>query len=162
MTRQLEIAGAETPGKDPDIERALDNWFEAKDEQRRAGDKAKLRHAELMLHMTTKSRPTYPYVDPRTGKKRQARVKADPKVVTEAAAKPDRRDRDADIGEEVPSQETAEDVVAKLVAASEKREKAKADRVESRRVSRESVADEIDPFARTRAMLDDDGNGTEH
>lgn len=148
MTRQLEIAGTEVT-KNADVEASLDAWLEAKDQQRTSADTTKLRHATLLLHLATAGLEAYPYVDPKTGKKKQVVVARDPKAKTTAAPRNNRRNEDADVGDEVTVAERAE---AKLRRKAE----TEANRVEVRRVSRASVEDEInpDPFAATRAAID--------
>jgi len=140
MPKQLEIAGTETP-KNPDIEQAIDLWLEAKVEQRRAADTAKLRHATLLLHMQNAGCDTYPFVDPTTGKKRQVAIARDPKAKNLKAPRWDRRDRDVEEPPEVKVEDLESD-----------------GKVESRRVKRSTVknADQVvDPFASTRSAMAD-------
>jgi hypothetical protein len=143
MTRQTEIPGTETP-KNPDIEHALDMWLEAKDEQRRAADAVKLRHATLLLHLQNVGCDAYPYVDPKTGKKKQVVVARDPRAKVVKAPKWNRKD--VDVGDEVTPEE-------KAVEKAAKKAKAEAERVETRRVKRKDVEGEIDPFASTRSRM---------
>lgn len=140
MTKQTEIPGTEAP-KDPDIEHALDHWLDAKDEQRRTADTTRTAHAALVLHMQTAGVATYPYVDRSTGKKRRVVITAEPKAKTARFVSPRRQDSDVD---DEADAETKRD----------ERKARDADKVEKRKVSRKSVAKELDPFAGTRTAMD--------
>jgi hypothetical protein len=141
--KQTEIPGTEVP-KNPDIETAIDQWLDAKDEQKYATEKTKLRHAALLIHMQNAGVEVYPFVDPKTGKKKQIIIARDPKAKTTKQPRWNRRDKDAedDVGDEVEVTDLNDDTPA-------------VDNViEMRRVPRASVEKEIDPFASTRAALD--------
>jgi hypothetical protein len=144
MAKQHELAGFEAP-RNADIEASLDLWLEARDEQKYAVDKTKLRHAALLLHMANAGIDAYPFVDQRTGKKRQVVIARDPKAKTLSAPRPNRRDDDAEIAEEI----TDERVLSVVD------EPAVDNVVEMRRVKRESIEDEIDPFAIVRSALEE-------
>jgi hypothetical protein len=150
MSRQTEIPGTEVP-KNPDIERSIDQWLESKDEQKYATEKTKLRHSTLLLHMQTAGIDVYPFLDPKTGKKKQIVIARDPKAKTLKQPRWNRRDKDAedDVGEEVEVTDVSEETPAVD------------NKVEKRRVSRASVEQEIDPFASTRRALDDDSAAAE-
>jgi hypothetical protein len=145
MSRQTEIPGTEQP-KNPDIENAIDAWLEAKDEQKYATERTKLRHAGLLVVMQNVGVEAYPFVDPKTGKKKQIVIARDPKAKATKAPRWSRRDDDEedDIGEEVTVTDLNDD------------QPAVDNVVELRTVRRESVEDEIDPFAATRRAMDDD------
>lgn len=148
MKRQQEIAGTEPKGQDPDIEDALYAWFEAKDEQKRAGEATRVKHASLLQLVKESGRQFYPYLDPKTGKKRRIRIQETPKVVTERDVS--RKAADVEVGDEANAEERAEQKRAKKAEED-------ANAVESRRVSRKSVEKEIgssDPFAATRAAME--------
>lgn len=141
MTKQLEIAGTERPDKNPDIERALDAWLEAKDEQKGSGERVKLRHSSLLIQMADAGIERYPYIDSSSGKRKEVVIARDPKAKTITAVR-FRRDEPDDPGEEVtPPQDK------------------NADKVEHRKVSRASVEKEIDPFGSTRTALEDSRAG---
>jgi hypothetical protein len=142
MSRQTEIPGTEVP-KNPDIEKAIDAWLEAKDEQRYATDKTKLRHAGLLTVMANVGIESYPYVDAKTGKKKLLNVVRDPKAKAVKAPRWNRRDQDAedDVGDEVEITDLNDDTPAVDNV------------VEMRRVKRESVENEIDPFNATRKAI---------
>lgn len=143
MKRQQEIEGTERAGQDPDIEDALYAWFDAKDEQKRTSEATKVKHASLLLLVKVSGRQYYPYLDPKTGKKRRVRVQETPKIVTERDIYR-RKDEDAVIeGEEVTPQNDDNPPVDNVV--------------EMRRVKRKAEHEAvIDPFAATRAAMDDE------
>lgn len=134
--QQLEIAGTEAP-KNADIEKAIDMWLDAKTEQRRAVETTKMRHATLLLHMQNAKLDAYPFVDPANGKKKQVVIARDPKAKAIKASPRNRRDDDAEIGDEITVEDAEPDNV-----------------VEMRRVPRDTVEQEIDPFAATRQAMD--------
>lgn len=144
MTRQTEIPGTEVP-KNPDIEQAIDWWIEAKDEQKYATEKTKLRHAALLVHMQNAGLEVYPFIDPKTGKKKQIVIARDPKAKATKQPRWNRRDKDAedDVGDEVEVTDLNDDTPAVDNV------------VEMRRVKRSSVEKEIDPFAATRNALEE-------
>lgn len=140
MAKQTELPGVEDTTKDPDIERALDTWLQDQERARQVAKDVALSHSVLLMHITAKGRETYPYIDPKTGKRKQLRPKATVKVVSE---KLQRKPRDDDDQEHTrrngkPADASDEDT-----------------RVESRRVSRASVEAEIDPFGATRGAMAD-------
>lgn len=144
MSRQTELPGTETP-KNPDIEAAIDAWLEAKDEQKYATEKTKLRHAGLLTVMANVGIEAYPFVDPKTGKKKQIVIARDPKAKTTNQPRWNRRDQDAedDVGDEVQVTDLNDDTPAVDNV------------VEMRRVRRKAEHDDIvDPFASTRAALE--------
>jgi hypothetical protein len=146
MTHQTEIPGTEQP-KNPDIEAAIDAWLEAKDEQRYATERTKLRHAGLLTVMANVGCEAYPFVDAKTGKKKQIVIARDPKAKATKAPRWNRRDQDAedDIGDEVQVTDVNDDTppVDNVV--------------EMRRVKRNAEHDAVvDPFAATRAAMDDE------
>lgn len=141
MKRQQEIKGTERPEQDPDIENALYAWFDAQDEQKHARQTTQTRHASLLLLVKESGREFYPYLDPKTGKKRRIRVKETPKIVSERDVWR-RRDADAEVGEEMTAPNDDTPAVDKVV--------------EMKRVKRSSIEKEIDPFAATRAAISDD------
>jgi hypothetical protein len=150
MSRQTEIPGTEAP-KNPDIEQAIDWWLESKDEQKYATEKTKLRHSALLVHMQNAGIDVYPFLDPKTGKKKQIVIARDPKAKATKAPRWNRRDKDAedDVGDEV------------VVADADDATPAVDNKVEMRRVKRSSVEKEIDPFAATRRAMDDDSAAAE-
>lgn len=141
MADQLYIDGTEPPGRIPEIEEALDGWIDAKVEQKRASETTKLAHSVLVSRLNEAGVEKYAYTDRTTGKRRFVYPDRTPKLKTAAAPRSRRRDDDErsepEVGEEVTHEAVLKD----------------ADKVESRRVSRASVADEIDPFAATRAGM---------
>jgi hypothetical protein len=136
--KQQYLSDDMAPPHNLDIERALDSWQEAKDEQRQAAERTKLRHAALLLQMQNVGCEAYPYTDPKTGKKRQVIIAKEPKAKVTKPTQHRRQEDDVEIGEEVDASPDAPD-----------------DKVEKRRVKREKVAAEIDPFASTRAAMDE-------
>jgi len=142
VAKQQEIAGFEAP-KNADIDNAIDQWIESKDEQKYATERTKLRHAALLLHMQNAGIDAYPFVDPKTGKKKQIVIAREPKAKATKAPRWNRHDDDADIGDEIEvvDDQSAEPAVDNVV--------------EMRRVKRSSVEKEIDPFAATRGALDE-------
>lgn len=135
MTKNPEqtfLPGTEPP-PDP-VKTAEDDarvhaWLDAKAAQAKAADHAKLAHLVLITALAERGIERYPYVDAFTGDKRFVVVKREPKASTTKApkARKPRRARE-------PKAEPAE-------------------QVEHRKVSRESVADIVDPFAKTREAM---------
>lgn len=149
MKRQQEMPGTEPPERDPDIEDALYAWFDAGDAARTAADAKKIKHASLLLLVKASGREYYPYLDPKTGKKRRIRVKETPKIVSERDVyRSARKDEDA----ELPDVGEAIEVDGIEVQPSLDRN---ADTVEKRTVRRKDVEVDLDPFAATRAAMDD-------
>jgi hypothetical protein len=131
---QLYIDGTEPP---PDPDRTTDDdarvhaWLDAKTAQRKAADETKLAHSVLIAALQERGVTRYPYVDAFTGKKRYVVVEPIVKAKTTKAPKPPR-------------------------AKKPRKERNKPDpagAVEHRKVSRESVAAEIDPFGTTREAM---------
>jgi hypothetical protein len=145
MSRQTEIPGTEVP-KNPDIELAIDAWLEAKGEQKYATDKTKIKHSALLIQMANAGIESYPFINPTDGKKKLLVVARDPKAKTTKAPRWNRREADRDDGDDV----------GEAVELEVKDDDAVDNKVEMRRVKRASVEKEIDPFASTRAAMDDD------
>lgn len=133
---QTYFPGTEPPNQDPDIEAALDAWLEAKHQQKNASEATNIAHAALVVRVTESGREHYAYVDRTSGKKRIVYPDRSPRMKTKAAA---RSRQEETTGEEVERPST--DRLAETV--------------EMRRVPRASVEKEIDPFAATRAAMDD-------
>lgn len=115
------------------IDDAIDSWNDAKRERREAADAVKIKHATMLELLKEHKLERYPYTDPKTGKRRQIRIKAEPKIVSERETT---RTTDDDDRDEPPPDGT----------------------VEMRRVSRADVEAEIgpsDPFAATRKSLEE-------
>lgn len=148
--KQTEIPGTERPDKNPDIEAALDAWFDAQDAQRQASHDSKAKHAALLLQIEAAGLESYPFLD-RKGKKKRVFIQKTPKAKV-ARDLYRLRDSDAEVGEEVELRVVDEDT-GELEPTP-----ATDDKVEMRRVSRKSVEKELDPFAATRGAMDDDGN----
>lgn len=135
MTRNPEqtfIPGTEPPPepeRDVAIDEILHGWLDAKAAQKKAADDTRLRHLVLVATLAERGIDRYPYVDAFTGKKRFVAVKRDPKAVTTKAPKPPKPRKERE-----PKADPA-------------------DQVEHRKVSRESVAAEIDPFGTTRSNM---------
>lgn len=134
MKKQLEIPGAEDATRIPEVDEALYGWLDAKAAQRKAAETTKIKHASLLerLGALVPDTERYAYLDQFTGKKRFVVVKRDPKAATTNAPKPPKPKRE-------PKERTKVDP---------------AEQVEHRKVSRASVELEIDPFAKTRAAME--------
>lgn len=133
--KQTYIPGT-APADDPNIEAvnlALDAWNGAKQEQKTASEATKIRHMSLVETMLEHGLDRYPYIDAQTGKKKHVVIKRDPRAATTNA--PRVRREDAEPGEAVEPRPTTETV-------------------EHRKVSHASVANEVDPFAATRAAME--------
>lgn len=142
MTRQTEIPGTEAPHHD-EVEDAIDAWIDAKEEQRYAAEKTKLRHASLLVLMGNLGLEAYPYVDRTTGKKKQLVIAREPKAKAINAPKWNRRDMD---------DTEAEDLVGEAVVIDDP--EAVDNKIERRKVKRSSVEAELDPFSATRGALE--------
>lgn len=133
--QQLYLADDMQPPPDPEKSDAVDAvlyaWLDAKHEQRTAADTTKIRHLTLLAKLAEAGIERYPYLDRTTGQKRYVVADKTPKAKT---------------------------VKAPTVGKAKRERKRKGtppeERVEHRRVSRESVEDEIDPFAKTRRSMD--------
>ena len=129
------------PGTEPeDITTREDDarlyaWLDAKTVQRKAAGDTKLAHSVLIAALAERGIDRYPYVDQFTGKKRFLVVKREPRATTTKVPAPPRARRSRKHPE----------IEAKLPDE---------DRVEHRKVSRESVEAEIDPFAATRRSME--------
>lgn len=136
---QQWIPGTEPP-KNADVERAIDEWLEAKDEQRRGADKTKIKHASLLEKLAAAGFERYPFVDPRTGKKHVVACVRDPKAKVMRGAR----------AKDTAKAERAEEKRrAKREAARDRGED-----VEIRRVPRTAEHDRAaDPFGATRGLL---------
>lgn len=147
MSKQTELPGVEDTSKDPDIERDLDAYLDALDAAKQAAADRKLKHTVLIARLLGADRHVYPYVD-RAGKKKRIRVDVSSKIKTERDVSSGRKRKQDDV--DLSPGEKAE------AAAEKERKKAEAEanRVESRRVRREDVEAEIDPFAATRAAME--------
>lgn len=139
MSEQIYLDPSMAPPDNPTIRAAIHDWLDARDEQRRASLKTRSKHDAMIASMLEQKVDRHPYTDSITGKRRYvladrtARAKVmnvpgQPKKKRSKRGGP-RRDDDVEIVD--PN----------------------ADKVESRRVSRESVKNEIDPFASTRDGL---------
>lgn len=132
MSKQTEIPGTEDPSRITEVDDTLFAWLDAREAQRKAADTTKIKHASLLERLAELGIDRYAYLDQFTGKKRFVVVKRDPKAATQKAPSPRRPKRER----AKPDREKPED------------------QVEHRKVSRASVADEIDPFARLRDSID--------
>lgn len=138
-SEQTYIPGTEPPNERiPDVDERLYAWLNAKDEQRRAADTTKIRHASLLEKLAELGLTRYRYLDPHDGKKREVVVAREPKAKTLKAEGMPRRARND----------------AKAEKRSERRKRDRDAAVEHRTVPRTSVEQEIDPFAATRAQMD--------
>jgi hypothetical protein len=145
MSHQPYLSDDMAPPHNKDVERCLDEWNEAKDEQHRAGEAVKVKHAALILQLQTLGIDAYPYTDPASGKKKLLIVAREPKAKITKPHKRGKKIADAQIGDELSAPE-------KTLAKAEKKAKVEASRVESRRVKRTAEHDAAaDPFAGTRA-----------
>jgi hypothetical protein len=141
---QQNIPGTE-PVEIPAVRDALHKFLDDKDEHAQVGRRKKMSHDVLIALMQEHKVERYPYTDSVTGKKKH--VYAKPKITATLINAPRGSAKNAD--RERP------DIDAEITDP-------KADKVESRRVSRESVAEEIgevDGFAATRKLME---QATEH
>jgi hypothetical protein len=147
--QQTSIPGTE-PVEVPEVRDALHKYLDLKDEQRQSSLRAREAHGVLMAHMLEAKVERYPYVDSITGKKKHVLADRTPKakLINAPAPKRGREDRERP------------EIDAEIKDPS-------ADKVETRRVSRESALAEIkgnapkDGFAATRALMEQE-NETEH
>lgn len=136
---QSEIPGFEDPTRDPDLDRVLFAWLDAKDEQKQAVATTTLKHSMLLFEIAERGHERYPYLDRSTGKKKYVVVEKKPRakiIGAPGGGKRGRKSKDKSV-EVLPPDESD-------------------GKVESRRRSRESVEAEIgplDPFASTRAAM---------
>lgn len=139
---QVWIPGTEPP-RNAAIESAIDDWQTARDEQKRAADRTKIKHASLLAALADAGLERYPFVDARTGKKHVVARVAEPKAKVMRGA----RTKKAKTAKQERADEKREEKRAAKKAAEE-------DAVESRRVARTSEHDRLaDPFAATRGEL---------
>ena len=142
MSKQSEIPGFESV-KNPDIERAIDAWLEAKVEQKRAAETTKLRHSALLIQMGNAGIEAYQFIEPGSGRKKLLVVARDPKAKTTKAPRFNRRDQDVE-------DETGDELVVEDILTDD-------GKVESRRVRRTAEHDKAaDPFGSTRKSLIDE------
>lgn len=163
---QTSIPGTEVELPET-VRDAVHKWLDDCDEARQVSKRRKMSHDVMIQHMQEAGVERAPYVDSITGKKKHVYADRTPKAKVINAPRPPKFN--ARIDRERP------EIDAELAADKN------ADKVEVRRVSRASVADEIkprhaakveagdnaDPFARTRGLLDEasdkqNPNTTEH
>lgn len=138
----------------PDVEPvklAIYHWLDRKVNQKRAAEETRAAHAAMIASLAEAKLDWHPYTDPSNGRKRRVWIAKEPKaktsVVVEFKPKRGRKrrggaDRSADAVID-PDAEPKEDT-----------------KVESRRVPRKSVEDDIDPMRKIRegmkgGVLDD-------
>ena len=143
MNKQTFIPGTEPPDvvQVVAIDDAIEAWHEAKRARRAANEDVQNAEASLLSLLAEHKLDRYPYTDPE-GKKRAIVVKRDPKAVSKRDSKVATEGEDADDWSD-NAETTPTD-----------------GKVESRRVSRESVENEIDPFAATRGAMDEHATPT--
>ena len=153
MSKQTELPGIEDTSKDPDIERDLDAYLEAVDAAKRAADDKKLKHTVLIARLLGADRHVYPYLCPRTGKKKRIRVDVGSKIKTERDASSGRKRKQKDVALS-PGEKAERDAERE-----QKKAEAEVNRVEARRVKRENVEElreeNVDPFAATRRAMEE-------
>lgn len=144
---QTSIPGTETEIPES-VKDSVHKWLDDCDEQRQVSKRRKMSHDVMLQHMAEAGIDRAPYIDSLTGKKKHVYADRTAKAKVINAPRPpknDNRDRDYD-RPEVDAEITLDP---------------NADKVEMRRVSRASVAEEIgevDGFASVRALM----NKTEH
>lgn len=151
----------EDPQRTPDLDAVVYAWLTAQSDQRHAADVTKIKHAAMLERLAEAGCETYPYVDEKSGRKRYVVVDRTPKAKKKAAAgggkskKAKRSKRFA-----ADHDDDLKDANGKAADKAQKRIDDDANRVESRRVPRDSVEEQIDPFAATRGALEaDHGHG---
>lgn len=137
LAGQTFIPGTEPPAHDADIESALDSWLDAKRISRAAADDKRTKHAILIARMQERNVEEHRFVCPQTGKRKRVRAVAEVKAKVSNA--PREKSEDESFELEAPVRDDTDD-----------------GKVEMRRVSRASVAAEIDPFAATRGSMASD------
>lgn len=160
---QTSIPGTE-PVEIPAVRDALHQWLDKKDERATASESVRLSHDVLMARMLEAGVDRYAYVDAVSGKRKHVVADKTPKAKTINAPLPKRegrrgRDRDVETpGDRVDAVEQALDRFGQAIAALPDdvtvTAGGRSHTVEKRRVSRDSVEAEIDPFAATRALMD--------
>jgi hypothetical protein len=150
---QTYIPGTEPKDVPSEVRDALNNWLDAKDEKRQLSKRESEAHEVLLTRADEAKLDRVPYVDSITGKKKHVVVASVRKAKVINAPSP-RKQREAEDRERP-------EVEAEITVSGD-------DKVESRRVSRESVAAELgeeDPFAGLRSRMAADEAapaGTEH
>jgi DNA adenine methylase len=137
-TDQLEIRGTEDK-ENPEIKEKINAWLDAKDAQADAGQKTKKRHAEVILAIQSAGLDRYPFIDPKTGKRKYAMVANEFKVSTGPAPA------------EKKGRRTNSD--ARLSGADDAHEATDTERLE-----RQAKREPADPFASTRSSMHKDDN----
>lgn len=142
---QTYIPGTEPADVPSAVRDAVHQWLDDCDEARQVSKRRKMSHDVMIAQMLEHKLERAPYTDSITGKKKHVYADKTPKAKVINAPRPSKNakhDRDYDR----PA------IDAEIVDPN-------ADKVESRRVSRSSVADEIgegagaDPFARVRGLM---------
>ena len=151
MTRkhkQLEVPGTEPVELYPDVREKLDAWLVAQEDAAEARRAVSNAH-DVLLDAIAEAKIPY-YVYDVAGKRKRVFPTATPKLKTETVGA-------AGGGENEERRGRPWDA---RIAGEEADEVAPDDKVEHRKVRRGTVpASEIDPFAATRAMLDEAQNG---
>src|SRR6185312_9081430 len=83
------------PVRNPELEKLVDGVLEAEDAHAAAGRTKKLRHEVFLAELAIRGIDRYPYVDPRTGKKRYLGRKTTTTVAKTNAPKPPKRKDEA-------------------------------------------------------------------
>ena len=131
------------PTDEPDVEevkQAIYLWLDARVSQKRASEETKQKHAQMLAALAENGLDWHPYLDPFTQKKKRAWIAKEPKVKTSSVPKPP--------GERGRKKRGGPDRDDDAIIAPDDD-----DKVETRRVPRESVEKEIDPFGSVRAAL---------
>jgi len=147
--KQAYFSGTEPPDvvQVVAIDDAIDSWNDAQRDRKNAAEAVRIKHATILELLKEYKLEVYPYTDPKNGKKRQIRIKTEPKVVSELqAAKPQSEDvevRDADDWTEQSAPIGMGEAPVDNV-------------IEMRKVKRTAEHDAVvDPFASTRAAMDE-------
>ena len=170
MSKQATIPGTDPIELHPLVRLALDGWRTAVAEAKDAKDRAQKRHDALLDAITAAGIPYYTYDEDGKRKRVYPHI-ADPRLKTETVAslehKPGRRGRTKDVVLPIDKERakaveklTSDPVVAELMDAfGDSVESVTVTRgdvtIEHRKVPRAAAIDDSDPFAQTRAMLEE-------
>lgn len=104
-SQQQFIPGTEPPGRNEDVEAALERWYEAKALQKEAAEVTAVRHASVVEAAIEAGIDLYPFLEPETGRRKVLDVTAvrRARVKRRASEKQEAADREFDAGARAPA-----------------------------------------------------------
>lgn len=166
--QQIYVPGTEPPGRDEEIERAIEAKYLADDEVKLAQERRRVHIAKLLELVKQRGAP-YKFLEPGTGRKKTLKLDASEKLKTTAdkPAKQGQADREWAAAQQEARGGDQQDAAREAWEQGVKAKRARKDPAameayyadEARRAAeseaRTALADDTDPFAATRAAMGD-------